>query len=290
MNRFNFRDLLKEPLFQFMVFGLFIYLLYGFFGQNRKGDSADSQVINVGSGEIGWLESNWQKRWNRPPTDEELNGLVTQYVREVVLYREALKMGLDKNDVIIRRRLAQKLEFLSSDLIKPPVPEDIELETFFGERIDNYSQPPTITITQVFFDPDKRDDNTLDDARYALDKLRVQDEPVGGVKSYGDRLMFQDYYPERTEVEIAKLFGTEFARSVFALKSSGWNGPILSGYGTHLVYVHSINPMELPQFNEVKNLVLKDWESEKQQELNDKFIEELISRYQIVLEEQNNGS
>ena len=144
------KNILKEPLFHFFLIGLFIYMAYGLFNQN---EGKDSNVVVVTSGEIRWLEDSWLKRWNRPPTPEEKKGIINQYVREKVLYKVAVEMGLDRDDVIIRRRMVQKIEFLTSDIITPPTPEDGELEGFYNENLSQYKAPDVITITQVFFDP-----------------------------------------------------------------------------------------------------------------------------------------
>jgi hypothetical protein len=258
-------------------------VVYGLFNPN---DDENSSVIVVTSGEIQWLETNWQKLWNRPPTPEEKNGIVDQLIREKVLYKAAVEMGLDKDDVIIRRRMAQKIEFLTSDIIAPPVPKEGDLEEYYKENITQYRIPDAITITQAFFDPDKRGEETLDDAAKALALLKRHGEPKGGMKGLGDVFMLQDYYSERSKGELSKLFGSEFASTVFELEPDTWNGPILSGYGTHLVYVHSLNQATPPAFTDVANIVEKDWQEKKVQELNEAYIESLMSRYQIVVEDE----
>src|SRR5210317_898051 len=122
------------------------------------------KTIVVTAGEIEWMQSSWQKRWNRPPTAEEFDGLIQQYIKETVLYREALTMGLNQLDQVIRRRLAQKLEFLAKDLVQLTPPTDEELQAYFDAHRDRYQQPARYTFTQVFFDPDKRGNATLKDA------------------------------------------------------------------------------------------------------------------------------
>ncbi len=146
--------LLREPLLHFMFIGAVIYLLYGMFAEPVP--EADVKTIVVTSGEIEWMQTAWQKRWNRPPTAEELDGLVQQYIRETVLYREALTMGLNQHDQVIRRRLAQKLEFLAKDLVALTPPTEQELQTYFEEHRERYQEPTRYTFTQVFIDPDKR--------------------------------------------------------------------------------------------------------------------------------------
>ena len=274
----------KEPLLQFFLIGMAVYGVYALFGKidNR---SAENTLI-VTEGEMAWMEDSWTKRWNRPPTEEELEGLIDQHIKESILYQEALKMGLDKNDIIIRRRLAQKLRFLQEDLIKPPEPESDELSMYFNENIDKYSPDKLITMTQIYFDPDKRDETTLSDAENAKKELIKKEFTTIDPADYGDNFMLQNYYPGSTQTEIAKLFGNEFAQSVMELEPGQWHGPVLSGYGTHLVYISErMDPVQ-PIFTEVQELVLEDWKVAKQQEINDLFIEGLISQYTVVFEDE----
>ena len=278
---------LKEPLFQFFLIGVLIYGAYALFSPVEEGGD---NVIFVTQGEIQWLEDNWQKRWGRPPTPEEQQGLIDEHVREKVLYRTALDMGLDREDVIVRRRMVQKIEFLTSDLIAPPDPIEGELEDFYTSHQYNYRAPDAVSITQVFFDPDKREERTLEDAKAALEKLQRTGEPDGSKVAYGDVFMMQSYYPERSEIELAKLFGTEFARSVFSLEPGKWHGPVLSGYGTHLVFVHAVQQSTVPDFADVSEQVKEDWETERMSELHKKYLEGLMSRYKIVIEGQEEGS
>ena len=136
---------LREPLLHFIFIGAAIYLLYGAFAEPVM-DETDKTIV-VSAGEIEWMQTSWQKRWNRPPTDKEMNGLIQQYIRETVLYREALTMGLNQHDQVIRRRLAQKLEFLAKDLVALTPPTDEELQAYFAEHQDRYQEPTLYTFT-----------------------------------------------------------------------------------------------------------------------------------------------
>ncbi len=273
----------REPLVHFIVIGAALFVLYGLMGQ--KNAEEQERAITITAGEIGWLTDSWQKRWNRPPTAEEREGLIKQYLREMILYREALAMGLDRDDTIIRRRLAQKLEFLTQDLISPKPPSKEELRTYFEAHIDKYQQPDLITITHVFIDPDKRGDQTLVDAEDIKEKLQALKQPPQDAQAFGDSFMLQSYYPERSEAELAKLFGSGFARPVFELAPQEWHGPVLSGYGTHLVYVHDRREAEPPRFTEVEEQVRKDWENDKREQLNEQYIASLMGRYDVTIED-----
>jgi parvulin-like peptidyl-prolyl isomerase len=273
----------REPLVHFLVIGAAIFMLFGLVGQ-RDVDEKE-RAITITSGEINWLTDAWQKRWNRPPTAEERDGLIQQYLREMILYREAVAMGLDKDDTVIRRRLAQKLEFLSQDLITPQPPSEDELQSYFEAHIDRYQAPDLITLTHVFIDPDKRGNQTLVDAEVIKKQLQALKEPPQDARSYGDPFMLQSYYPERSEAELLKLFGSGFARSVFELAPQQWHGPVLSGYGTHLVYVHDHQKAQPPVFADVKEQVRLEWESDKREQLNEQFVASIIARYDVTIED-----
>ena len=276
--------LLREPLVQFMFIGAFIYLLYGVFAEPAV-EETDKTII-VSAGEIDWMKTSWQKRWNRPPTEKEFDGLIQQYIRETVLYREALTMGLNKHDQIIRRRLAQKLEFLAKDLVTLIPPTDEELLTYFEEHQARYQEPALYTFTQVFIDPDKRGDTTLDDAEAIKATLIAQGEKaIEDAGTLGDDFMLQNYYPENDQLSIQKQFGSGFTESLIKLSPRQWHGPVLSGYGVHLVYVSSISKPPAPVFAEVRERVVQDWTTDKSEELNKQFYASLRKQYTVDIEE-----
>ena len=275
--------LLREPLVHFMFIGAVIYLLYGVFAEPVP--EADDKTIVVSAGEIEWMQTAWQKRWNRPPTATEFDGLIQQYIKETVLYREALTMGLNQHDQVIRRRLAQKLEFLARDLVALTPPTEEELQAYFDEHRDRYQEPARYTFTQVFIDPDKRGDATLDDAEAIKAKLVAQGDAIEDPGALGDDFMLQNWYPEKDPIEIQKLFGSGFAESLLDLSPGQWHGPVLSGYGVHLVYVSNVSEPPAPVFAELRERVVQDWETERGEELNEKFYANLREQYTVVIEE-----
>jgi hypothetical protein len=275
--------LLREPLVHFMFIGVAIYLLYGVFAEPVP--EADDKTIVVTAGEVEWMQTAWQKRWNRPPTAEEFDGLIQQYIKETVLYREALTMGLNKHDQVIRRRLAQKLEFLAKDLVALTPPTEAELQSYFDEHQERYQEPVLYTFTQVFIDPDKRGDTTLNDAEIIKTSLIAQGDAVEDPGALGDDFMLQNWYPEKDVVEIQKLFGSGFTESLAELSPGQWHGPVLSGYGVHLVYISSISEPPAPVLADVRERVVQDWEMERGEELNDKFYASLREQYTVVIED-----
>ena len=281
----TFVRIVKEPLLHFVLAGAGIYLLFGLFGQSESDDArVEENTIVVTEGEMNWLAEMWHKKWNRPPSDAELVGLVRDHLRESVLYRESVAMGLDRDDVIIRRRMAQKLEFLSQDLIQPEPATEEQLQAYFQEHLDQYQLPPLLTFTHVFIDPDKRGDETLKDAENLKAELIANAEVPDADSDLGDVFMLQSYYPERSESDLSKLFGGEFAKSIMALEPKEWHSPVLSGYGTHLVYVHDRQEFPAPTFEQVAERVREDHKNAAREKLNDEYIASLLARYKVMIE------
>lgn len=272
----------KEPAFQFLLAGLLLYVAYRSFNDylNR-----DKNIIIVSKTELDMLDQSWEMKWNRPPTPKEKEALINQSVREKVLYRTAIEMGLDKEDIVIRRRMVQKVEYLGADIMQPPQPSETELVTYYEKHKDQYELPEFVSITHLFFDPDKRGEATLDDANKALTKLKAQKDPTSNLSAFGDAFMLASYYPNKSELEIQKLFGSGFTESVFKLETGIWHGPILSGYGTHLVFVHNHEKNELPAYENVRDLVRNDWMAEKKAALEQQYIDGLMARYEVILED-----
>ena len=275
--------LFKEPLIQFLIIGAAIYGAYALFGTPEE-DYRDN-IILVDSNRINAMISEWESRWQRPPTRQEIDGLIQQYIKEDVLYRQAVSMGLNEDDPITRRRMAQKLEFLTSDLAQMQVPAEGELEAFFEENEENYRDPDRISFSQIFIDPDARGDATLDDADELLAQLKTEGEPTEETLQKGDRFMLQNYFAAASELDIRRQLGSGFAESVLALEPGQWHGPVLSGYGVHLVYVFAFQAAPAPQFEAVRERVLEDWHTVKREEFNEQFLESLKERFEIIVDE-----
>lgn len=275
--------LLSEPLLQFLIIGACIYGAYALFGAPEE-DFRDT-TIRVDSNRINAMISQWEKRWNRLPTRVEIDGLIQAYIREDVLYRQAVAMGLNEDDPITRRRMAQKLEFLTSDLSQMQQPQEAELEQYFTENQESYRGLDTISFTHVFIDPDKRGDATLGDAAEIMAQLQAGDRPNAETIQAGDRLMLQNNFTSATQLDISRQLGSGFAEVVMELEPGQWHGPVLSGYGVHLVYVFDFVEAPPAVFENVQARVLEHWHEEKREQFNADFVESLKSQYQIMIDE-----
>lgn len=278
--------ILREPLLHFFLIGAAIYGAYAIYGAPVEEEGADERRIVVDQAQVDGFVTAWQARWSRAPTEQELDGLIQRFIRESIYYREAVAMGLDKDDPVTRRRMAQKLEFLTKDIAAMKQPEEGELERFFEDNRDDYKAPDLISFTHVFIDPDKRGDATLDDAKALLAELTAIGPPDAATADKGDRFLLRNEFVQQSELEVRKSLGSGFAASVMQLEPGQWYGPVLSGYGTHLVYVSALEPAPDPAFEAVKDRVLQDWQASQQETIEEQFYEELKSRYEIVIEQQ----
>ncbi len=277
------KKLFAEPLVQFLLIGGCIYLAFALFGTPEE-DSSENR-IHVDSNRIEGFISQWEKRWNRLPTKQEIDGLIQSHVREEVLYRQAVSMGLNEDDAITRRRMAQKLEFLTSDLAQSQQPAEGQLEQFFTDNEATYRAPDRISFSQVFFNPDTRKDATLDEAKAERAKLEAAGKPDPETLEAGDKSMLQDHFPNVTEAEVSRQMGSGFAESAMELKPGEWHGPVLSGYGVHLVYVYEMEKGAVPALEDVRDKVLADWHDEQREAFNAEFLKNLKDRYDIVIDE-----
>ncbi len=272
---------LKEPLFHFILLGALIFGLYAQVNE-EQGSSVEQQTILISSGEIGTLSQNWQKRWRRPPTEAELQGLIEARIREEVYYREAIALGLDQDDTILRRRLMQKLEFLTSDLAELQEPSEQELEEFFQQRLDKYRLPARASFAQVFFSLDQRGNQAYRLAEETL--LLLQTSGPLEVSELGDSTLFPQTFRQQTAEQVEKTFGREFAKQLFALEAGSWQGPIRSAYGLHLVKVAEQDLGRAPKLSKVIEKVRNDWRFEQQKQVNQEIYQKFKERYQIVVE------
>jgi len=269
---------LKEPLLHFLIIGALIFVLFSVV--NKEEDIVSGNKIVVSAADIERLSNNWSKRWNRLPTDTELQGLVESYIREEVYYREALALGLDQNDTILRRRLMQKMEFLSNDLAELNQPDDTELNKYFLDNQDKYILPARVSFTHIYFSLDKRGSRAFEDAKNVLSELNAMRAP-----ERGDSFMLQYDFAQEAPFEVERLFGKVFAEKLLTLEKDVWQGPIESGYGLHLVRISEKIDARMPELASVIDRVRTDWMFERRQKMNKEIYEKFKERYEIVVED-----
>ena len=264
------------PLAIFLLLGLAVFAL----DRWRDGD-AGGRTIEVTEAQLAGIRERWAAQWDRPPTEQELAGLVEETVKETILYREALRLGLDRGDTIVRRRLAQKMTFMLEDGAAVALPTDRELEAYHAAQGERYRETRRTTFVHVFLSNARRAD-PAGDARALLDELTSGGDDW---RQLGDPFMLLREYADRTDQEIAELFGGRFAAALTDLTPGAWRGPIRSAYGTHLVRVVARTEPRTPSFTEVRDRVVEDLVTERRHEQNEAALDELRARYEVRMPE-----
>jgi hypothetical protein len=266
---------LREPLLHFAAGGALLFAAYALL--NPPAPASNAQV-RIGAGEMKWLATTWQRQWGREPTVDELRVLVSDLVKEELLAREARELRLDENDTIVRRRLAQKLEFLLHDTARLTEPSDKELWRFYEASPDVFLSVPRVSFTQIYFRSERRSAATT-----ALQELAGAG-PADAAR-LGDRLLVEAEFRDAEPQAVAAAFGPEFARAVFQLPPGEWHGPLESGYGVHLVRVAAAQPAQRRDFEEVRPLVLERWREQQQREAEARFLQRLMAKYEVLIDD-----
>ena len=270
----------REPLVHFIALGALFFAGYGLL--NRNSEPAPGRIV-VSQGQLASMSQAFTRTWQRPPSREELESLIQDRVREEVYYREAMVLGLDKDDTIIRRRLRQKMEFISDDLAAQTQPTDDELSAYLQAHPDTFRVEQRLTFRQVYLNPEKHGENL---ARDTADLLAKLNQPGGdsGVATMGDPFLLDHTFTAVPATEVAKQFGDKFAAELGAILPGQWQGPVESGYGVHLVLVSERTEGRLPALAEVRDAVRREWESTRRKKANEKFYQDLLERYTVTIE------
>jgi hypothetical protein len=276
------KHLLCEPLVHFLLIGALLFAVNHYL--NPVGGAApSSKQIQLSLDDLAQLAVIFQSQWRREPTPEELGRLVENKIQEEVLYREGLAMGLDKDDTIVKRRMAQKLQFLAEDVAAAREPTTAELKSWFEKNKAMFAQPPRVSFRHLYFSPDRRAQRARDDAARALSKLAGQPQDAKLAGALADPFMFQEYYRDRAPDYLGKEFGPQFAQAVAKLAPGSWQGPIESGFGWHLVFVDTVIPGRVPNFEEIEPDVKTAWLSEQKALAWEKAYKEMRAKYTVLL-------
>lgn len=273
----------KDPLFHFLLIGAGIFALYTWQADNDV--SRPDQIIFT-EARVDHLINLWERKWQRLPTRQELQGMIEQQIREEVLYREALAMGLDRDDVVVRRRMSQKMEFISNDLASLAEPDDEQLQDYLAQHLDKFIIPGRISYTQVYLNSSERGQQVYDDAKALLSELSQSTVDMD-VSMAGDSFMGGYVFTDETDFAVGRIFGTAFAKRLFELPVGEWTGPVESGYGLHLVRIDSRRDPQAPALEQVRDKVRMEWLTEQQRKTNDLLYEELRKRYEVTIEGQS---
>ncbi len=276
------KRVLREPLLHFLLIGIALFAIYAYINRGRGGFESSKQIV-VSLDDLRTMELYFESQWHRQPTPAEFQAMVEDKVKEEVLYREGLAMGLDKDDTIVKRRMAQKMQFLAEDVAAAHEPSTAELKAWFEKNTDKFALPSRYSFRHLYFSPDKRGQRAHDDAAVALSKIAGQPEDSKLAVSLGDSFMFQDYYGDRAPSAIAKEFGPQFAVALEKVKPGSWQGPVESGYGWHLVFVDTVIPGHIPALEEIEPDVKTAWLGEQKATAWQKAYAEMRAKYVVLL-------
>lgn len=268
--------LFREPLLHFMLIGIGLFLLYG----RLNVESADGRSIDISQEQIQSMSRQFQAYWNRTPTQQELTGLINSYVRDEVLYREGVAMGLDADDPVIKRRIRQKIDVMSEETGQQVAPSDAELDAYLRKHTDKFRRPAVISFEQVFFSGDAPMAEVDKKAADALAALR----DGATASALGQPTMLPATLTRTSMDVVARDFGATFSKHLETLPLDAWQGPIASSFGAHLVRVTQRTSSAVPALADVRPLVLREWENERRERNRSSAYQAMAKNYRIVIE------
>jgi len=272
----------REPLLHFLLIGMALFVVWGKLNPAQIREGGMSRIV-ITEDDLVQFDQVWRAKWQRPPTPQELVAMVDNKIKEEILYREALAMGLDRDDSIIKRRLAQKMAFLGEDVSGIQEPTADEIRDWYERHSGTFALPERGSFRHLYFSIDARGDAARDAALQALEILSGKAGNDPATKKLGDPFMFQDYYGDRSPVEVASDFGGQFTEALFQLEPGSWQGPVESGLGWHLVFINTLTPGRIPALEEVSAQVRNEWVAEQREKANTRAFAAMRERYEIVL-------
>ena len=269
---------LKEPLVHFIVLGALIFVGYEFV---RSGDDHPGDEIVVSDARAASMVQTFIRTWQRPPTESEFSRLIDDYIKTEIFVREALALGLDRDDLIIRRRLRQKMEFFFDESAPVSDPTEQELSAFLTQHADQYRTDTLVTFTHVYLDPQRRGAATKADAQRLLKELDTPDPTVDPL-TLGDPIMIlKPRWEGATQSELVAVFGTTFTNALVQQPPGQWVGPLASAYGEHLVKIDAIEPGMVPELERVRSQVESDWRVRARQARQEAAYQRLLKKYRV---------
>jgi hypothetical protein len=265
---------LREPLLHFIVIGGLFFLIYILV--NDPGENS-TDTIFITPERISQIATEYNGVWNRMPTDEELDNLIKEEVRSEVYYRDALALGLDKNDAIVRRRLRQKMEFLTDTGVYLQEPSAGELEAYFAANEQNYRGEPRLAFEQIYLGKSPSEDTVSQ----ILKTLLL--EPATDPSTLGQRTLLPAQLKLSQPNAIDSIFGKGFYSQIAQLAPGEWDGPVTSVYGTHLIRTLDDQPARMPPLEAVRNSVLRNWRTAKAMENREQDYAKRRSRYIVEI-------
>ena len=270
----SIRAVMREPLLHFLLAGAGLFLLFTYVSDPES--TGDDQIV-VTSGQMEHLTTLFVKTWQRAPTDQELRGLIDNYILEEVLYREATAIGLDQDDTIIRRRLRQKMEFLVDDFSAAD-PPDVDLQQLLDDDPERFRTVPRVSFEHVYL---------IDAESVSVDALLVMlqnDEPIDSLPVGMSGLIPRRFH-DASETTVSGQFGEKFTQILFSLETGRWTGPVESPYGVHLIRIDEITEGRVPALDEIRDEVQREWLFDRRAATQQAVFDSLRDKYTITIEE-----
>lgn len=279
------KRLLNEPLVHFSALALLIFAAHGLLGDARM-QAPDSIVVTAPK--IEQMAALFTRTWQRPPTPEEFKGLIDDYVKEEILVRQALELGLDRDDTVVRRRLRQKMEFLNAAEAEALTATDAELDAFLKANPAVFEIDPMLAFQQIVLNPQRHGEAIEQNAAAILEVLLSQ--PAADPASLGDASQLPPELPLTSKTSIGQTFGDDFAEELDKAPVGQWTGPVDSGFGLHLIRVTERVPGRVPALDEVRDAVAREWTNARRSQLEDQRFAELLKRYVVSIESPAGGA
>jgi hypothetical protein len=267
------KGLIREPLLLFFLFGIFAFILY-----TKASDYIEkkNKQIVISKVQVELLEESYKKIWNRTPTEKELNALIENAVMDEIFFRQAVAMGLDKSDPAIKRRLRQQMEMMLDDYTTI-YPTASQLSKYLSENPDKFRKEPRISFRHFYFPFEKKEE--------AIDLLqRLQKGNTVGNKAKGYPILMDPEFENERKRVIENQFGNSFTSDIFEIESEIWHGPIESAYGWHLARVSNKIKGELPDLNEIWDIVEREWSVDRKKEMKEEQYEIMKAQYEVAVE------
>jgi peptidyl-prolyl cis-trans isomerase C len=272
------KRLFSEPLLQFLVLGLLLFFTVNYVQQKTDRQSSE---ITISNEQVGLMMMNYKAQTGTLPTKQQLDAMINNYIKEQISYREAKRMGLDKDDEIIKRRLSQKFDFLQTDLAEIPTPSDEDLKQFYNKNPSLFRTDATVSFSHIYFSTDNSTDSIAKQrALIVLQQLKQSNIPRAPER--GDRFALQYDYTDQAITDLQQNFGDkQILQELFKEPLHTWVGPYQSGYGWHLIYITKIDSAKVIPFASIKKEVKTQYVNAEKTKQNKKFYDELSAKYII---------
>lgn len=267
------RALLREPLVHFLLAGAAIFAIWS----NVPPDPGERRIV-VSEARVTRLVDRWLETYHRPPTPDEIDGMIRDDVKDQVYYREAQRLGLDRDDEVVIKRMRNKMESLAMSDVQAATPSDAELQALLDKDPAKYAPNPVFAFDQVYLGDDTPANRAA--ASAALARLKAGGDPA----SVGKPIPLPMHFDGDSSADIADQLGDDFAGALLKLPEGQWTGPVTSGVGLHLVRVDKRVLPRKPRLDEVHQRVENDWRSAKSRQAMDKAFDEMIKGYDVVIE------